>query len=449
MRDIFLVGIVFLGLLASLRYPFAGILLWTWFTCMDPHQEAYGFAQTAPLNLIIACVTIASWVVSKERKIPPRDAAIILVFAFLIWITVNGFFAIDPDRSWPLWERTWKTIALGLFISVMATNKIRVHALVWVTVLSLFYYGIKGGVFTIMTGGHNHVLGAENSMIGDNNQLAVALLMVLPLANYLRLHSARRWVSWSLLAGMVLTMIATLGTYSRGAFIALGGLSVVAWFRSRNKFVYPIAAALVLIPAFFLMPQAYVDRLNTIGTADPDDSFHGRVVAWQVAWRYALDHIPFGNGFSCSELPQVFNRYFPGEVTHAAHSIYFEVLGDNGLMGLAIYLGIILTVFLMYSRVRKLSRGKPELSWAFDLAGMAQLSLFVFGLGGAALSMAYYDIFFILVGLGSAMNVIVTTAVKGSAAGSVKFRAPDPGVPQLAGAVVGAGLQSTASFDKS
>src|SRR5579862_3657283 len=140
MRDLFLVGIIVLGLIPTLRYPFAGILLWTWFACMQPHQEAFGFAQTAPLNLIIAGVTIFAWLISKERKLPPRDAAMLFLIAFLIWITVNSFQAFDPDRSWPLWNRAWKTIALGMFIGVMATNKVRIHALVWVTVLSLFFY---------------------------------------------------------------------------------------------------------------------------------------------------------------------------------------------------------------------------------------------------------------------------------------------------------------------
>src|SRR6185312_12441234 len=154
MRDLFLVGIILLGLIPTLRYPYAGILLWTWFTCMDPHHEAFGFSQTAPLNLIIAIVTIAAWLFSKERKIPRYDGATAFVLLFLVWMTINGFAAFDPKWSWPLWDRTWKTIALGLLISVLATNQIRVHALVWAVVLSLFYYGIKGGLFTILTGGH-------------------------------------------------------------------------------------------------------------------------------------------------------------------------------------------------------------------------------------------------------------------------------------------------------
>src|SRR6476646_2738667 len=96
MRALFLIAVIGAGLIATLNYPFAGVLLWTWFTCMDPHQEAYGFAQSAPFNFIIACVTIAAWLLSKERKWPPVDATFVLILAFLAWITLNGYFAVDP-----------------------------------------------------------------------------------------------------------------------------------------------------------------------------------------------------------------------------------------------------------------------------------------------------------------------------------------------------------------
>jgi putative inorganic carbon (HCO3(-)) transporter len=404
MRALFLVAVIGAGLLATLNYPFAGVLLWTWFTCMDPHQEAFGFAQSAPFNFIIACVTIAAWLLSKERKWPPVDATFVLILAFLAWITLNGYFAVDPAWSWPLWDRTWKTIILGLIIMAMGTNRVRSHALIWSVVVSLLYYGIKGGLFTILTGGHNRVQGPPNSMIGDNNQLALALLMILPLANYLRVHSADRRLSLGFAAAMALSTVAVIGSYSRGAFLALAALAAVAWFRSKRKVLYLLSILAVAGPLFYFMPQSYYDRLSTIQSADLDSSFQGRLMAWNVAFSYARDHFPFGNGFAGSERPAVFNTYLPEEKkTHAAHSIYFEVLGDNGFVGLAIYLAILVIAFLNCFRIRRMARMNPDLAWAGDTAGMIQLSLFVFCVGGAALSMAYYDVLFIWAGLLSAL----------------------------------------------
>jgi probable O-glycosylation ligase (exosortase A-associated) len=164
---------------------------------------------------------------------------------------------------------------------------------------------------------------------------------------------------------------------------------------------------MVIVPAFYFMPQNYFDRIDTIRTAKEDSSFHGRWVAWQVAWHYATDHFPLGDGMAGAEMPQVFHHYFPDEQTHAAHSIYFEVLGDNGFVGLGLYLAILVVAFRNCSKIKRATRGNDELSWAFDLAGMIRLCLFVFCLGGAALSMAYYDILFICVGLLSAMQKLL------------------------------------------
>ena len=399
MRDIALVLAIAGALGIALLNPFAGVILWTWFTIQNPHQEAYGFSNELPLNLIIAIATIAAWLLSRDRKIPPSHFLVWTMLILLTWMTFNSFFAVSPDWSWPFWSRTWKIFALGLLVATVATNRVRIHALIWIIVVSLFYYGVKGGIFTLVTGGNYHVLGPSHSIIEDNNQLALALLMCLPLANYLRLQTLNRYVRWALVAGMSLTLISVVGSYSRGAIIALGALAMFWWFRSRNKILYLVLAGAFAFGALTFMPDTFWDRLNTIQTAQDDASFHGRVVAWQVATRFANDHFPLGAGFYGPQLPQIFHYYFPEEETHAAHSIYFQVLGEHGYPGLLIYLAMIVGAFWASSRIARNTRGQEELVWAGQLALMIQTSLIAFCVGGAALSMAYYDVFILCIAL--------------------------------------------------
>ncbi len=165
MRDIALVFAIFAALGVAIVYPFAGVILWTWFTVQNPHEEAYGFSHNLPLNLIIAVVTIGAWLVSRDRKMPPGHFLIWAMLLLLVWMTFNSFFAYSPAWSWPFWSRTWKIFALGLIVATMATNRIRIHAMIWAIVISLFYYGVKGGIFTLVTGGNYHVLGPESSII--------------------------------------------------------------------------------------------------------------------------------------------------------------------------------------------------------------------------------------------------------------------------------------------
>ena len=315
MRDIALILALATGLGVTLFYPFAGVLLWTWFTLQNPHQEAWGFSSGLPLNFIIAIVTFGAWLLSRERKLPPSRFLIWAMVVFLAWITFNSFFAFSPDWSWPYWDLTWKIFALGLLVATLATNRVRITAIIWVVVVSLFYYGVKGGIFTLMTGGNYHVYGPANTIIGDNNQLAVALLMSLPLANYLRTQTANRYVSWGLFAGMALTLISVVGSYSRGAIIALGALAIFGWLRSRRKILYLVPASALLFGTFNFMPETFWNRMNTIQSTQGDASFHGRMVAWQVAYEYANDHFPFGAGFYGPQLAPLFHSYFPTEET--------------------------------------------------------------------------------------------------------------------------------------
>jgi probable O-glycosylation ligase (exosortase A-associated) len=399
MRDIALVLAISVALGIALFYPFAGVLLWTWFTIQNPHEEAYSFSHLLPLNLIIAIVTVIAILISRERKFPPLHFLTIAMFAFLAWATFNSFFAFAPDWSWPFWSRVWKIFALGFVVATLARNHVRIHAVIWMIVISLFYYGVKGGIFTLLTGGQYHVNGPENSQIGDNNALALALLMALPLANYLRAWSANKYVSWSIVLGMAFTLVSVIGSYSRGAYIALAALGVTWWFRSRHKLIYMAVAAAFAIAIASFMPDAFWDRINSIQTAGDDPSFHGRWVAWQVALGYANDHFPLGAGFYGPQLPAIFHSYFPHEQAHAAHSIYFQVLGEHGYVGLAIYLLVLVGAFWTCSRIVRRARGRDELAWAASLAVMIQTTLVVFCVGGAALSMAYYDVFILCIGL--------------------------------------------------
>jgi putative inorganic carbon (hco3(-)) transporter len=399
-RDLILASCVLVCLGLTFRFSFAGVLTWTWIALMQPHTEVYGPISSAlRINLLVAIITILAWLVSKERKLPPSDGVIVAIFLFLIWMTFNQLFAVNPDAAWPLWDRNWRIIALGLLIGATATNKIRIHALIWVLVASFLYYGAKSGLLTIMAGGAKKLMGPSEGMYADNNQFAVALLMTLPLINYLRVQSANRYIRMGLIAGFALTFIAVLGSYSRGAFVGLSALGLVWWFRSRNKALYVIVAAIIAVPAFLFMPQTYFNRMSTIDHAQDDGSFQGRVDAWKVAFDYARDHFPVGAGFDGPQQPKIFNHYLPGHDFHAAHSIFFQVLGDLGFMGLAIYLVILFLVFRYCSRIRRAARLRPELAWAHDLATAIQLSMVGFCVGGSALSLAYSDFLFIWAGL--------------------------------------------------
>jgi probable O-glycosylation ligase (exosortase A-associated) len=175
----------------------------------------------------------------------------------------------------------------------------------------------------------------------------------------------------------------------------MAAIAIFALLKTKRKFVYIIAVALVLVPAYYLMPQTFFDRIGTIQNVSSDGSFQGRVSAWHVAFGYATDHFPFGAGFYGPQLRAIFNSYVPNEEAHAAHSIYFQVLGEHGFIGLAIYLAIVAVSLIICAKIASKRSGLPPQSQ--KLGSMIQISLIAFCVGGAALSMAYYDLFIVLI----------------------------------------------------
>ncbi len=225
MRDIALALFIFGMIPYILMRPFIGLLVWSWLGYMNPHRLCYGFAYSFPWVELVAIVTLASLVFSKERKKIPFCAVSVLLCVFLAWTGITTLFAVVPDAAVEEFQEFLKILIMVFVTFMLVNNRERMHWLVWMIVVSLGFYGFKGGVFTVLQGGVNHVLGPPGSFIADNNALAMALCMILPLIRYLQLHSTRKAVRVALGVGMFLTVIAVLGTYSRGGLI---GLAIVS-----------------------------------------------------------------------------------------------------------------------------------------------------------------------------------------------------------------------------
>ena len=132
----------------------------------------------------------------------------------------------------------------------------------------------------------------------------------------------------------------------------------------------------------------------------------GRINAWWMAFHLANDR-PLGGGFEIYD-SHVFQLYAPiPEDVHAAHSIYFQVLGEHGWGGLAIYLTLGILTWLAGSRIIRRSAPFAELAWAGNLARMVQVSLLGFAVGGAFLSLTYFDVPYYLMAAMVATQLIV------------------------------------------
>jgi len=207
-----------------------------------------------------------------------------------------------PESAWVKWQEVIKILGMTFVATCIVNSRKRLEHLVWVVALSIGFYGIKGGIFALLTGGQYRLWGPPDSFIGDNNALALALIMTLPLLHFLALTAKDRRLRFGLWAAMGLTTLATLCTYSRGGFLALGITATAFWLKTRHRLLTGIAVVALLGSSLAFLPESWYERMDTIVHYQQDTSANERLTVWRYAIRLAGDHPLVGGGFNVVEI---------------------------------------------------------------------------------------------------------------------------------------------------
>lgn len=421
MRDVAVTLIVFGLLPLVLARPWIGILLWSWLGYMNPHRLSWGFAFDFPFAQAAAAATLAGMALTRDWRPFVWCGTTVVWLLFVAWMTITTIFAVDQTENWTTWQAVMKVQLFAFLTILLIQGRERIIPLIWVIVLSLGFYGFKGGLFVFRTGGENLVWGPAGSFISDNNALALSLIMTLPLMWFLYQEHTSRPLRILLGSMMVLASASVLGSHSRGAALAGGIMVFVLWLKSRHKLKLGLAMLAVLPFLLLSMPDKYFERVETIKTFEEDGSAQGRLRAWRLAIEIALDRPVVGAGFN-SIVEENYRRFAPAIVEEIeklpypwypeAHSIYFKILGDHGFVGLALFLLLGLGAYRTAGFVIRKARDGPQLGWAGNLASMIQVSLVGFAVGGAFLGLCYFDFYYALI----AVSVVLRQAVTAEAA---------------------------------
>lgn len=391
MRDLLVVSIVVAMALMALKRPWIGVMLWTWLSIMNPHRFTWGFAYSAPLAALAAGSTLLGLVFTRERQNPFQGTPVIWFVLLTLWMTVSWALGYDPQGDYEMWTRVMKINFMTLIALMLLSNKYHLLAFAWVATASVALLGAKGGVFTLLHAGNYRVWGPPGSFIGGNNEFAVALVMTIPLLHFLQLQLTKAWQRHLMTLTMLLCAAAALGSHSRGALLAVIAMGAVLWWRSRRKLLMGLGILVVGVLLLPMMPEEWWSRMDTIETYDQDASAMGRINGWLVALDVARNYF-FGGGMSYQH--QLFFSLWGTYNTDiiAAHSIYFQMLGNHGFVGLALYLGFGISTYWQAGWLRRQAQLIPQARWAADLGSMVQVSLIGFAVGGAFLSLQYFDL---------------------------------------------------------
>jgi putative inorganic carbon (HCO3(-)) transporter len=448
MRDIALSLVVAALLVLTLKHPVVGAYLWAWLSLMSPHKLAYGFANDFPFAYLAAVVAVVALAMTKKRQMVPFNGITVTLLVMLFWMTVTSFFAIaavaEVQERWIFVMK----IQFMLFVTLMLVLEGKqLRVLVWVVTFSVGFYGVKGGIWTLATGGSGRVWGPSGLLQG-NNELAVGLVILMPLMYYLWTTEKYRYVRWALLFCMASCTFSILGSQSRGAFVALVAMLFFLGLKGRH----PVRTSVLLVVfstiAIAFMPDTWTNRMDTIRNFQEDDSAMSRIWTWTTLWNAAVDRPLIGAGFRADNLT-VFRMYAPtdGEFAifagrvYVAHSIYFQMLGEHGFVGLGLFLLLGLVTWFTAGALAKQTKNDEELgSWMPMLMRMVQVSLIGYAAGGLFLSLAYLDLPYYLLGF-----VVISGAIAKrrfaqvkQAALNAKLGVPPKGATLATGAAAGA-----------
>ena len=390
MRDMVLAPLI-VGLAAyGLLHPWVGILGWTWLSLMNPHALSWHMNQL-PVAATMAIATMLGVLITRDRRAFFVTRETVALMVFMLWMCITLPFSFYFEQSFGFWNRVMKIDLMVLVAMVVLYSKKHITALVWVLAGSIGFYGIKGGIFTLLTGGGHKVWGPEGSFIEGNNEVALALVMIIPLMRFLQLTTESVWVKRGLFCSMLLCAAAAMGSQSRGALVAIVAMALVLWWRTNKKFVGAVLMVVAAVALLSFMPAEWWTRMESIGTYQEDASANGRINAWWMTWNLAKANL-LGGGFMIYK-PDLFALYAPDPLDiHAAHSIYFMVLGEHGFIGLFLFLLMWFFVWLSAGKLRVQGLKLPQTLWLSHLGAMCQVSLAGYAVGGAFLSLSYYDL---------------------------------------------------------
>lgn len=405
-RDLLLFLIVFGSLPFILRRPHVGVLVCAWLGYMNPHRLSWGPAYAFPFVAVVAVVTLIAFLLSTEEKKLPQNVVTTLLIIFALWVSLTTTMAINSAGAVAEWKRFIKIQILNFLALYLFQSRQRIQWLLGVIAASIGFYAFKGGLFTIRTGGEYRVSGPADSFITGNTEIGFASTVILPLIFYFWTIAEKTWQKNLLIIAIISSAIGIIGTHSRGAFLAFAILCGYFWLISRRKVVSLILLVGILPVLFSVMPDTYFSRMETIQTYEEDASAMGRINAWRFALNLANDR-PLQGGGANAFTRDLFAKYAPEpERVHDAHSIYFEILGEQGYPGLVLFVAMLFFAFRNCVWVKKASVDAPDLKWAFDLSRMLQASFVAYAVGGAFLGLAYFDLLYHLVALTILLRVV-------------------------------------------
>ncbi|MDR7153340.1 putative O-glycosylation ligase (exosortase A-associated) [Sphingobium xenophagum] len=438
MRDLFFLAFLGLFFLMGFRRPFLLVAVYAYIDIVSPQRLSYFLLNSIPISFIAFGAMVGAWLVLDDKKDCRFSVRQGLMLVLLAWCGYTTMTADFPVEALTKWNWVWKAIIAGVFLPLVLRTRLRIEAMTVFMILCASTIIINGGMKTALSGGGYGVLNLmvdNNSGLYEGSIISCVAISLIPLILWLSKHGTIFPPDWKVKGFCYCLCLACLlmpiGTEARTGLICIVVLAGLMLVRSPRRFVYGplmLFAALVSIP---FLPASFTQRMQTIENHQGDESASTRVAVWMWTLDYVKDH-PGGGGFD-NYLQNSFTYVARSVVTdsggsrletrivtdkgRAYHSAYFELLGEQGYFGFAVWALIHLICFIRTESIRRFYRKRdgPQEAWISPFALALQQGHIIYMIGSLFVGIAYQPFIFMMLALQIGLDTYLTRKRKAAA----------------------------------
>ena len=332
---------------------------------------------------------------NSEKISWPSNLFAMATVIFLATYIIGGIVGINPAKSFQTLHKSLTFLVIfpigAMTLSILDIRK-------------LLNFFIAGSTLCAIHGIYVHFILNQDridSFSGDSMVFGGMLMItVLLIISLLTTHPKNYWL-WTSLGIVFWALILT---QTRGAWLgALAGFSLLTWRFNKKWLLIGLA---IFVFSFFLSPQEFQKRLESIGSIQLTYNEHHEVIGasqprlliWISGLRIIKDH-PMGVGQG--NIEDIYHQYRINapwndiNVPHL-HDNFLQILAQNGWLGLTAYLFWIFSFYFEALRFKSATEEVARWNWMFLCVFS---SILVWGLTEYTFSHQFMNIQFFLMGI--------------------------------------------------
>ncbi len=422
MIDLCLTAFLCLYLALGLKRPFLWVLAYLYVDILAPQVISWGILSHLPTSLIFFTASFAGWLLLDDKsdsRFTFRQFLIVLLLLYCAYSTITADF---PEEAAAKWSWVWKALVFAIFLPLTLRTRLRIEAVILVMVLAASAIIIDGAIKTLGGGGGYGALRFfvdNNTGLYEGSIISCVAIAIIPLILWLARHGTifpSDWRVWTFAVALIFSCaLIPIGTQARTGLVCLGILAVLYLRTAKHRFLIMALMAGSVALAVPFLPASYTARMGTIENNQSDKSASTRLAVWKWTLGYVGDH-PFGGGFEAylgnSLRFETVQAQTSGNTTilvtqtqedgsRAFHSSYFEMLGEQGIPGLLIWLTLQISGLIQMEILRRRwkKRTGPDEQWQAPLAVSLQLAQVIYLFGSLFVGIAFQPFILMLIGV--------------------------------------------------